>query len=218
MSPEVTPLCLRPFSVSQMPLKWPYAPHFFWGPACTAPASLSNLSVTALLFCIKLFSASGYLAKLLALPDLLSPWLFVKLVPSRGFQLTSPSLTTFLFFLSYLKEKNPHSTSPFHVHIRITWYVNFFFFLPLFSPPLSVSLGGFLGGSDGKEYACNVGDPVLIPGSRRIPWRREWQPTPAWSGLPEESHKQKSLVSCSPWRCTESDTTEWLALSREAGS
>ena len=26
---------------------------------------------------------------------------------------------------------------------------------------------GFLGGSDGKESACNVGDPGLIPGSGR---------------------------------------------------
>ena len=28
---------------------------------------------------------------------------------------------------------------------------------------------GFPGGSDGKEYACNVGDPGLIPGSGRSP-------------------------------------------------
>ena len=28
---------------------------------------------------------------------------------------------------------------------------------------------GFLGGSDGKESACNVGDPSLIPGSGRSP-------------------------------------------------
>ena len=26
---------------------------------------------------------------------------------------------------------------------------------------------GFPGGSDGKEFACNVGDPGLIPGLRR---------------------------------------------------
>ena len=29
--------------------------------------------------------------------------------------------------------------------------------------------GGFPGGSDSKEYACNVGDPGLIPGSGRYP-------------------------------------------------
>ena len=28
---------------------------------------------------------------------------------------------------------------------------------------------GFSGGSDGKESACNVGDPGLIPGSGRSP-------------------------------------------------
>ena len=28
---------------------------------------------------------------------------------------------------------------------------------------------GFPGGSDGKESDCNVGDPVLIPGSGRSP-------------------------------------------------
>ena len=28
---------------------------------------------------------------------------------------------------------------------------------------------GFPGGSDSKESACNVGDPGLIPGSRRFP-------------------------------------------------
>ena len=30
-------------------------------------------------------------------------------------------------------------------------------------------LWGFPGGSDGKEYACNAGDPGLIPGLGRSP-------------------------------------------------
>ena len=30
-------------------------------------------------------------------------------------------------------------------------------------------LFGFPGGSDGKESACNAGDPSLIPGSERSP-------------------------------------------------
>ena len=37
---------------------------------------------------------------------------------------------------------------------------------------LAVSLksqGGFPGGSDSKESACNAGDPGLIPGLRRSP-------------------------------------------------
>ena len=40
------------------------------------------------------------------------------------------------------------------------------------------------GGSDGKEPACNPGDPGLIPGLGRFP-RRKWQPTPVF--LPGES-------------------------------
>ena len=36
--------------------------------------------------------------------------------------------------------------------------------------------------------------------------RRQWQPTPVL--LPRESHGQRSLVGCSPWGRTESDTTE----------
>ena len=36
--------------------------------------------------------------------------------------------------------------------------------------------------------------------------RRKWQPTPVF--LPGESQKQGSLVGCSLWGRTESDTTE----------
>ena len=34
---------------------------------------------------------------------------------------------------------------------------------------LRLNLGGFPDGSDGKVSACNVGDPVSIPGSGRSP-------------------------------------------------
>ena len=46
------------------------------------------------------------------------------------------------------------------------------------------------------------------PWVRKIPWRREWQPTPVL--LPGESHGQRSLVGYSPWGGKESDTTERL--------
>ena len=42
--------------------------------------------------------------------------------------------------------------------------------------------------------------------STLILWRRKWQPTPVF--LPGESHGRRSLVGCSPWGHTESDTTE----------
>ena len=50
---------------------------------------------------------------------------------------------------------------------------------------------GFLGGSDGEESACNVGDPGSIP-VLGIPWRRSWKPTLVF--LPGESHGQRSLA------------------------
>ena len=37
-------------------------------------------------------------------------------------------------------------------------------------------------------------------------WRRQWHPTPVF--LPGESQGRGSLVGCSLWGCTESDTTE----------
>ena len=37
-------------------------------------------------------------------------------------------------------------------------------------------------------------------------WRRQWHPTPVL--LPGKSHGRRSLVGCSPWGRTESDTTE----------
>ena len=44
----------------------------------------------------------------------------------------------------------------------------------------------------------------------KIPWRREWHPTPVF--LPGEFHEQWSLVGYSPWGLRESDTTERLTL------
>ena len=44
----------------------------------------------------------------------------------------------------------------------------------------------------------------------KIPWRREWLPTPVF--LPGEFHGQRSLTGYSPGRGKESDTTEQLTL------
>ena len=51
---------------------------------------------------------------------------------------------------------------------------------------------GFPGGSDGNESTYNAGEPGSIPGSGKIPWRKEWQPNPVF--LPGESHGQRSLA------------------------
>ena len=48
---------------------------------------------------------------------------------------------------------------------------------------------------DGKESACKAGDKGSNPWVRKIPCRREWQPTPLF--LLGKSHEQRSLVGCS---------------------
>ena len=68
---------------------------------------------------------------------------------------------------------------------------------------------GFPGGSDGKESACNVGDPGLIPGSGRSPEEGKGYPFP-YSCL-ENPHGQSSLAGYTPLGCKESDTTERLS-------
>ena len=65
---------------------------------------------------------------------------------------------------------------------------------------------GFPRGSDGKESACNSGEPGFNPWIGKIPWRREWQPTLIF--LPGESHGQRSLSGCSPWGRKGLDTAE----------
>ena len=63
----------------------------------------------------------------------------------------------------------------------------------------------FPGGSEGKESACNAGDP-FNPWVGKIPRRRKWQPTPVFS--PAELHGQRSLAGYSSWDRKELDTTE----------
>ena len=90
---------------------------------------------------------------------------------------------------------------------------------------------GFPGSSDGKESACNAGDPSLIPG------RSDRLPTPVFLGFPGgsagkeftcnagdlgsipvlEDPLEKGKATHSSilawWGRKESDTTEWLSLS-----
>ena len=72
---------------------------------------------------------------------------------------------------------------------------------------------GFPSGSDGKEFACNVGDLGLIPGLLgRSPRRGHGKPL-QYSCL-ENPHGQKSLVGCSPWGLKELDATEQLSTAQ----
>ena len=57
--------------------------------------------------------------------------------------------------------------------------------MPLSGIKGSVVAVGFLGGSDGKDSACNVGDLGSIPDLGSSPRGRAWQPTLVF--LPRES-------------------------------
>ena len=46
---------------------------------------------------------------------------------------------------------------------------------------------------------------------RKIPWRREWPPTPVF--LPGDFHGQRRLAGYSAWSHKETDLTEELTLS-----
>ena len=63
-----------------------------------------------------------------------------------------------------------------------------------FPPPTVLFSMGFPAGSDGKQSACNAGDPGSIPGSGISP--REWRSTPVF--LPGKFHGQRSFVGYSP--------------------
>ena len=68
---------------------------------------------------------------------------------------------------------------------------------------------GFLGGSDGKESACDVGDLGSIPGLGRCPGKGNGYPVQR--SCLEHPYGQRSLASYSPWGGhKESDRTERL--------
>ena len=87
-----------------------------------------------------------------------------------------------------------HSSATSNVPKSSTWFGSIFwsFRLPWWS--------------DSKESACQCWRPRFDPWVRKIPWRREWHPTPVF--LSGKSHGQISLVGYSPWGHKESDMPE----------
>ena len=65
---------------------------------------------------------------------------------------------------------------------------------------------GFPDGSDGKESACNTGNPGSVLGQEDT-LEKEMATTPVF--MPEKSHGGRSLVGYSPMGHKESDTTEF---------
>ena len=70
-----------------------------------------------------------------------------------------------------------------------------------------------VGGSPGKELACNPGDLSSIPGLGRSSGGGHGDPL-QYSCL-ENPHGQRSLVGCSPWGLKESDMTERLSIAQQ---
>ena len=65
----------------------------------------------------------------------------------------------------------------------------------------------------GQEPTCQSRRhrrPKFNPWVSKIPWRREWQLTPAF--LPRESHGQRSLTGCGPRGCKEQNTTDHTCI------
>ena len=62
----------------------------------------------------------------------------------------------------------------------------------------------------GQESDCQCRRCRFNPWSRKIPWRRKWQPAPVF--LPGKSYRQRSLVGYSPQGGKESDMTEQLSV------
>ena len=71
--------------------------------------------------------------------------------------------------------------------------------------------GGFPGGSDGKESACNGGDLGSIPGLGRSPGE-------GYSRQYSCLENSTDRGGYSPWGCKESDTTERLSTHTHVNS
>ena len=71
-------------------------------------------------------------------------------------------------------------------------------------------MGDFSDGSDGKESACNAGDPDSVPRSGRSPGERHGNPL-QYSCLKNPMIKEPGELQS--MGCKESDTAEQLTLS-----
>ena len=76
---------------------------------------------------------------------------------------------------------------------------------PLFSSIKNIELPQKL---RGKEFTCSCRRHRFDPSVGKIPWRREWPPTPVF--LPRKSHGQRSLEGYSPRGCKQLDTMQRL--------
>ena len=90
-----------------------------------------------------------------------------------------------------------------YVYIYINTYIYIYIYIYIHTHTHTYM--GFPDSSDGKESACNAGDPGLIPVLGRSHGEANGNPL-----LPGEFHEQRSLAGYSLWGCKELHTTEQL--------
>ena len=71
---------------------------------------------------------------------------------------------------------------------------------------VEILVGGFSGGSDGKESSCNAGDPGSIPGSGRSPGEGN-------GNLLQYSCLEKSVDRAAWWATVDGVAKSWTRLS-----
>ena len=125
-------------------------------------------------------------------------------------------------FLTWFKQKRKKEMS-FVVVTQLSLpavYIHLFMLCPQRSWQLSHHLPSYNNLPDIKEWVTNGlpwwlrGQSIYLQCKRhrfdpwigKIPWRRKWQSNSEF--LPGKFHRQRSLVSYSPWGCKESDMTE----------
>ena len=81
---------------------------------------------------------------------------------------------------------------PSHTRTPLCCFISFLFLSELVTLSLTqIWTTGFPGGARGKESTCQL-RPQFHSRVGKIPWRRKWQPTPAFSA--GKFHGQRSLV------------------------
>ena len=72
----------------------------------------------------------------------------------------------------------------------------------------------FPGGSVVKNLPANAGDIEFDPWVGKIPWRRQWQPTPVF--LPGKFHGWRSLVGYGPWghKTVRHHSSDWTTTTK----
>ena len=122
-------------------------------------------------------------------------------------QITSVYFYIFFLLICVLIYSDSLQQQMFGKKLSDEYLMMFFFSGNSFLICLLIWSKDFPCGSDSKESACKAEDR-LDPWTRKIPWRREWEPIAIF--LPGEFYGQRSSLGYSPRGCKELDMIEQL--------